>query len=346
MNALAPATSAGAPRPVAAPGQVARLAVLGASGYAGREFVRLALAHPGFRVVAVASREHDGQPASAWLPGLDPRAMTLPDTVSPSAAAAAVAAGAVDTVIACLPHGAWRALVLEHPAFARVERVVDLSSDHRDGGGDYRYGLPEAFRTTLSGAARIANPGCYATAMQLALAPLVSLLAGPAHVFGVSGYSGAGTTPSPKNDPERLRENLLPYQLTGHLHEREASHHLGHPVRLLPHVAPFFRGIALTISIQLRAPATAEELFDRVAGAYSGEPLVRVTRELPEVRAIRARHGVAIGGFSVADGGRDAALGATIDNLLKGAATQAVQNLNLAFGFPEDEGLRDHGRRP
>src|SRR6185369_8500582 len=130
--------------------------------------------------------------------------------------------------------------------------------DHRFHDG-WAYGLPELQRAKIAGAKRIANPGCYATAAGLVVAPIASRLSGLAQCFGVSGYSGAGTTPSPRNDVAALRDNLMPYQLVGHLHEREVSRHVA-PVRFVPHVAPFFRGITVTASLALREPLSQGQL--------------------------------------------------------------------------------------
>ncbi len=161
---------------------------------------------------------------------------------------------------------------------------------------------------------------------------------GGAHAFGVSGYSGAGATPSPRNDVEALRDNLMPYALVGHTHEREVSRHAG-PVHLMPHVAPFFRGITMTVSLHFSQPLTAAALQQIYERAYEGEPLVRVTREAPLVRAAMGLPHATIGGFAVDPEGTHAVVVSTLDNLLKGAASQAVQNLNLAFGFPERLGI-------
>jgi N-acetyl-gamma-glutamyl-phosphate reductase len=214
--------------------------------------------------------------------------------------------------------------------------LVDLSADHRFR-DDWVYGLPEHRREALASAKRIANPGCYATAAQVALEPLASRLVSPPAIFGVSGYSGAGTTPSPKNDVEALRDNLMPYSLTGHVHEREIGRQLGTPVRFMPHVAPFFRGITLTIDCELDGAVSAAELEAQFRARYEGEPLVAVSTEPPLVRDAANRHGVTVGGFTTA--GTRAVLVATIDNLLKGAATQALQNLNLALGLSELTGI-------
>src|SRR3546814_5787913 len=103
-------------------------------------------------------------------------------------------------------------------------------------------------------------PGCYVTAMQLAIAPMLAELDGPVQCFGVSGYSGAGTTPSDRNNPDKLRDNLMPYALTDHLHEQEVSRHLAHPVEFIPHVAPHFRGLSITANLHLRTAFDTDEI--------------------------------------------------------------------------------------
>jgi len=212
--------------------------------------------------------------------------------------------------------------------------IVDLSADHRFEGSWY-YGLPELTRGDYTGQKRISNPGCYATAMQLAISPLLDRLAGPPQCFGVSGYSGAGTTPSDKNNPELLRDNLMPYALTNHVHEREVSAHLRVPVEFMPHVAPHFRGITMTVNLWLQQPMAREQIVEAYRRFYADEALVEVIDEAPWVSRIAGRHGVQIGGFTVAPGGKRVVVVATLDNLLKGAATQAMQNLNLALGLDE-----------
>jgi N-acetyl-gamma-glutamyl-phosphate reductase common form len=175
--------------------------------------------------------------------------------------------------------------------------------------------------------------------MQLALAPMRDVLGGPAQCFGVSGYSGAGTSPSDKNDTDKLRDNLMPYSLAGHLHEREVTRHLGAPVHFLPHVAPHFRGLTITANLPLSRAFALDEVKQRYHERYASEPLVRVLDEAPWVSRIAGAHHAEIGGFTLADEGRRLVVVATLDNLLKGAATQALQNLNLAFGFEEMTGI-------
>ena len=248
---------------------------------------------------------------------------------------AEVASQDVDAIILALPNGAAAPFVAAIDASGRDVAVVDLSADYRFDAA-WTYGLPEIYgRKAIAGAKRIANPGCYATAGQLAIAPMRGLLAAPAHVFGVSGYSGAGTTPSRKNDLDALRDNLMPYALTGHLHEGEMSRHLDLPVRFSPHVAAFFRGIVATVHLSLAEPITREALIERYRAAYEGEALIRLTDEIPEGRDGAGAEGAVLGGFAVGADGRHAVIVCALDNLLKGAAVQALQNLCLALGLPE-----------
>ena len=289
------------------------LGLIGARGYVGRELSALVERH-GNLVLRLAISQRDGK---------------SPDDV---------AEAQLDVYVLALPNGTSEPYV-EAIAKARPDAViVDLSADHRGAAG-WVYGQPERNRALLRGARHIANPGCYATAAQLALGPLVPLLEGPANVFGVSGYSGAGTTPSPKNDPDALRDNLMPYALTGHVHEREVTTQVGHPVFFMPHVAPFFRGLTVTASVALARAATRTELTARYVEAYGSEPLVRFQEEIPLVRDIVEKHDTVIGGLTLSEDGRHAVVVATLDNLLAGAATQALRNVNLALGFPENQGV-------
>ncbi|MDB5213868.1 MAG: N-acetyl-gamma-glutamyl-phosphate reductase [Myxococcaceae bacterium] len=289
------------------------IGLVGARGYVGRELTTLVEGH-GDLDLRLAISQRDGK-----SPG-------------------DVAATQLDVYVLALPNGTSEPYV-EAITKARPDAViVDLSADHRGVEG-WTYGQPERHRAALRETRRIANPGCYATAAQLALGPLVPLLEGPANVFGVSGYSGAGTTPSPKNDPEALRDNLMPYALAGHVHEREIATQLGCRVFFMPHVAPFFRGLTVTVSVALAHTATKGELEASYVAAYRGEPLVHFQQDVPLVRDIAEKHDTVIGGLTVSEDGRHAVVVATLDNLLAGAATQALRNVNLALGFPENQGV-------
>jgi len=304
------------------------IGIVGARGHTGAELVRLIARHPGLELVFVSSRELVGTEVSAQIPGFEGK-------LSYEALGAQQVAGkGADAVILALPNGKAGEFVAGIDASAPGTLLVDLSADYRFD-ESWHYGLPELTRDEYAGQRRISNPGCYATAMQLAIAPLLDQLAGPPQCFGVSGYSGAGTTPSDRNDTDLLRDNLMPYALTGHVHEREVSRRLGLPVEFMPHVAAHFRGITMTVNLWLREAMDVATIRTLYRERYAREPLAQVLDQAPWVSRIAGTHGVQIGGFTLAPGGRRVVLVATLDNLLKGAATQAMQNLNLALGFDE-----------
>lgn len=302
--------------------------IVGARGYTGAELIRLLAGHPAIELAFVSSRELAGQRVAEHNPAYSG---TL---CYENLDAEAVAAKGVDAVVLALPNGLAAPFVAAIDAVRPQTVIVDLSADYRFDPSWY-YGLPELTRSRAAGKTRIANPGCYATGMQLAIAPMRDVLAGPPQCFGVSGWSGAGTTPSDKNNPQLLADNLMPYALTNHVHEREVTAQLGFPVEFMPHVAPHFRGITLTINLWLSQPLSVEQVKARYLASYQQEPLVEVVDQAPWVSRIAGRNGVQIGGFTLAPGGKRVVVVATIDNLLKGAATQALQNLNLALGLDE-----------
>lgn len=309
-----------------------RIGIVGARGYTGAELIKLIARHPDLELVFVSSRELDGQRVS------EHNDSHTGDLRYENRDPAAVVAKRADVVILALPNGKAVPYVQAIDVAAPQTLVLDLSADFRFDAAWY-YGLPELTRKGYAGQKRISNPGCYATAMQLAIAPLKDLLAAPPACFGVSGYSGAGTTPSDKNDPQKLRDNLMPYALTGHTHEKEASFRLGVPVDFMPHVAPHFRGLTVTVNLHLSHVMKREEILARFHAAYAAEKLVTVIDEAPWVSRIAHRHDAQIGGFTLAADGKRVVIVATLDNLLKGAATQVVQNLNRALGHDELTGI-------
>lgn len=317
--------------------QTIKIGIVGARGHVGVELIRLVAVHPRFELVYVCSRELDGQ-----------RVADHGDTYVGELRFSAPSFGQLpaleaDAVVLALPNGKAASCVeaFDQAADGGAEAgpvIIDLSADYRFDESWY-YGLPELSRGDYLGQRRISNPGCYATAMQLAISPMGDVLEGPVQCFGVSGYSGAGTAPSDKNDPEKLRDNLMPYSLAGHVHEREVASRLGHPIEFMPHVAAHFRGIMITANLHLRRRFDRTEVIERYRQRYIDEPLVRVLDEAPWVSAITGAHHVELGGFTLSEDGRRLVLVATEDNLLKGAATQALQNLNRAFGLPELTGI-------
>lgn len=301
--------------------------IVGARGYVGAELIGLIARHPRLRLAFAASRTQAGQP----VPATGPEPMRFVDAEPDR-----VRAMGVDAVILAVPDGA----TAEYLDAAGDAVVVDLSSDHRFEDA-WAYGLTEHFVCKIANARRISNPGCYATALQLAARPILDLTDGPFHAFGVSGYSGAGTTPSPRNDPALLADGVTPYKLVDHTHEREVTRHLGRSVRFSPHVAPYFRGIILTLQARLRPNVSISEVSRAYQHAYANTPLVRYRADhTPRVQDIANRNDAEVGGLTIGGpDGRDIAVVCTVDNLLKGAASQAVQNLNVAFGLPSETGL-------
>ncbi len=306
------------------------IGIVGARGHTGAELIRLVAGHRHLDLAFVSSRELDGQRLADQVAEYSGEARYA--ALSPQQ----VAQAGADVVVLAMPNGKAGEYVAAIDAAGADPVIVDLSADHRFD-DDWYYGLPELTRDRAPGRRRISNPGCYATAMQLALAPLRDHLVGATQCFGVSGWSGAGTTPSDRNDPAKLHDNLMPYTLAGHIHEREVSRHLGQAIEFMPHVAAHFRGITLTANLHLDGAWTTEALLDHYRAFYGNEPLVQVQADAPWVSAIAGRHGAAIGGFTTQ--GRRAVVVSALDNLLKGAATQALQNVNLALGLPELEGI-------
>jgi len=309
-----------------------KIGIVGARGYVGAELIRLVAAHPSFELGYVSSRELCGQRVA------DHHHAYTGDLLYNAPSPHELPALGADAVVLALPNGKAAELVRNFEDAGVDPAIIDLSADFRFDSSWY-YGLPELTRNTYAGQRRISNPGCYATAMQLAIAPMLDVLEGPVQCFGVSGYSGAGTAPSDRNDPEKLRDNLMPYALTGHVHEREVSHQLGHAVEFAPHVAPHFRGLTITANLHLSIAFEIEAVLSRYRARYAGEPLVQLVDDAPWVSRIAERHHVELGGFTLDGDGKRLVLVATVDNLLKGAATQALQNLNLAFGLDELAGI-------
>lgn len=301
--------------------QPAKVALIGARGYTGQALINLLNAHPNMDLRHVSSRELAGKK----LQGYEKREIIY-ENLSPDDVRKMSANGDIDCWVMALPNGVCKPFVDAVDEGAEKNNViVDLSADYRFD-SKWTYGLPELVdRSQIARATRISNPGCYATAAQLGIAPLVPFLGGQPTTFGVSGYSGAGTKPSPKNDVNFLTNNIIPYSLTDHIHEREISTQLGTSIAFVPHVAVWFQGIHHTISIPLNKEMTSRDIRNLYQDRYAGEKLVKIVGEAPLVKNIAGRHGVEIGGFAVHSSGKRVVVCATIDNLLKGAATQCLR---------------------
>ncbi len=310
-------------------------AILGCAGYTGQETLDRVLAHPSLEVVALGSDSLAGSPAGA----LDPR---LTGSLPAFVANAEAAESGADVLFLCL--GSDEAAAFAPPAEAIV---VDLSGVHRLADPEqaqawygsvptpWSYGLPELYPAD---GRLIANPGCYATAALLALAPLAGSIDG-AVVDAKSGVSGAGKALKTTSHAGSVLENLSPYAVGAHRHAPEIAQQLGFAVCFVPHLLPVRRGLLATCYLQ--TGADARSLLEQ---AYDGSAVVRVLPEgvAPELARVQGSDSAELGVFT------DAATGTTIvicalDNLGKGAAGQAVQNANLALGLSETSGLRLQG---
>jgi len=346
-----------------------RVAILGASGYGGSELLRLLGAHPEIELVGYSSRAYAGQPLSAAWPQID--------TQTPFSEAESAVAEA-DLVFLALPNGI--SMELAPRLIKDGRRVIDLSGDFRLPPEVFeqwygmkhrnptwyeraRYGLVELFRDDLRNADLVANPGCYVTAASLALAPLVVAgLDEEINISAMSGVSGAGRDASGTAFAE-VNENLKPYKPAGeHRHTAEIEFNLSrlraqgrHPathgpaneraLTFTPHLVPMTRGILITAFVTPTRPITKNELHDLFADFYAKEPFVRSTNELPQTKGTYGSNTVWISQRLDERTGR-LVIFAAIDNLVKGASGQAVQNMNVVYGFSETAGLQRSGIWP
>jgi N-acetyl-gamma-glutamyl-phosphate reductase len=340
-----------------------KIAVLGASGYTGGELLRLLLGHPAVEIAAVCAERSAGSSLAAVFPQFRGRLDLVLERADPAALASRV-----DVVFSCLPHGESAPLVAA--LIARGARVIDLSADFRlrdplayaewYGGHGHPaaellaeavYGLPERHREAIRSARLIASPGCYPTAAILALAPLLErgLIAPRGLVVDAkSGVSGAGRSPGLGTHFAEIGESVRAYKVAGtHRHtpeiEQELERAAGQPLRLsfTPHLVPMARGI---LSCGYAEPTdrtrTVEAYQAALEDAYRGEPFVDVLGQdlLPDTAQVRGSNRAQVAVRLDTRAERVVAVSA-IDNLVKGAAGQAVQCMNLAFGLDERNGL-------
>jgi N-acetyl-gamma-glutamyl-phosphate reductase len=335
----------------------ARVAVVGAAGYAGGELVRLLAGHPAVQIASVHARGRAGTPAAAELPHLAPLELVFreddPDDV--------------DVAFLALPHGASAPLASR--LLERGVTVIDIGADFRlrdpdayatwygaphpcpDLLGEAVYGLTEWSRDALRGAKLIANPGCYPTASLLALVPFgrAGLLDGDVIVDAKSGISGAGRGAGADYLFTELTESTRAYGLEGHRHRPEIEQGLadaGAPlsVTFVPHLVPQSRGILATCYLSLTRDLDDDAIANLLHLAYDGEPFVHVSEAAPATKQTTGSNHAFVHGRRV--GERRAVVVSVIDNLGKGAAGQAIQNMNVALGLDEAAGLGALGVHP
>ena len=321
--------------------------VFGAAGFAGAQLAALVDGHPALRLGAITARGDAGRRLAEVAPEYRvERRLEPPDIelVEPG-----------DLAAVCYPHAEAAALVAE--LIDRGARVVDVSADHRlrdpalypavygfehprpELLAEAVYGLPERYRDEIAGARLVANPGCYPEASILALLPLAGAIADVV-IDAKSGVSGAGRTPTDAVHYSRAADNVSPYKVYSHRHAPEIEQELGLEVTFTPHLVPVDRGLLSTCYARLVDGAPhPDDLLDLYASFYAGHPFVEVVETPPGMRAVQHTNYAQVCPVADPRGGRVTAFG-VLDNLGKGAAGQALQNLNLMAGRPETEGLR------
>lgn len=335
-----------------------KIAILGASGYTGAELVRLLACHPRADIVALTADRRAGQPMASVFPHLG--GLDLPDLV----AIADVDWSGVDFAFCGLPHGTTQEVVASLPDHVKV---CDLSADFRLRdpaqyaqwyGHEHRaaalqeqvvYGLTEWAREQIRTARVVANPGCYPTAIQLPLQPLLQqglILADDIIADAKSGVSGAGRSPKEGSLFAEVTEGIHPYGVAGHRHcpeiEQGLAEATGQPltINFQPHLVPMSRGILASCYVKLAEGQTADSLRAALTARYADEPFVRVLPQgvVPHTRHVRGSNYCLISVFPDRIAGR-AIVFSVIDNLVKGASGQAIQNMNVMLGFEETLGL-------
>lgn len=338
--------------------------IIGATGYAGAECIRLLSGHPGFSVTCIVSRTFKGQKISDVYPSLS----GICDLECEALDYGSIT-GKADFFITALPHGASQEAVFK--LVSAGKKVVDLSADYRyvsrklyentyGLSHDYPnllekavYGLPELNRGKIKGARLIANPGCYPTCSILGLSPLLAnglIDETTINISAVSGVSGAGRKAALPYSYCEVDGNFAPYKITGHRHTSEIEEQLsliaGNKITagFTPHLAPFKRGMSATIYTNAKKPVTTAALIDIYNKYYNGEIFIRIKKAgtIPSVKAVAGTNFADISPVYDERLNRIIVVSA-IDNLGKGAASQAVQNLNIMSGYTETDGLLNAG---
>ena len=333
------------------------VSILGASGYSGVELVRILSRRSDIAIASVMAARQAGQRIELLYPDLAGRFERVLEPTDAGRAAEA------DIVFLALPSGEAMQIV---PELLRANtRVIDLGGDFRlPRAEQYQraygrahtspellaeavYGLPEINRTRIAGASLVSNPGCYPTSAILALLPALRaglIDPGSIAVNALSGVSGAGRSSSVEMSFGEVNENVRAYRVGAHQHQPEIAHVLetasgvAPTLSFVPHLLPITRGIFTTATVELARAATTADVLALYHEAYDREPFVRVKDTLPEIRSVRYTNYCDISAMVDAQSGKLIVL-STIDNMLKGAAGQAVQNMNIMLGLKEEESL-------
>ncbi|MDP3765865.1 MAG: N-acetyl-gamma-glutamyl-phosphate reductase [Nanoarchaeota archaeon] len=319
-----------------------RVGIMGASGYTGYELIKILSKHTRVDLCFLNSKSHKGKTVKSaykdfWNNKLKFTDLTI-DEINKSN---------IDAVFTALPSKESLEIVPKLKS-----RVVDLSADFRFSDSKIYekvygikhekkiyavYGLPEILRIKIKNAKVVANPGCYALASIIAALPIQKLASNI--IFDCkSGYSGAGVKPTYVNQKENYSDNIIPYSITKHRHKYEIEQFIKTKLSFTPHVIPVFRGLMCTMHAILKKKINNEKIKKLYKKFYEKEPFVKILDKIPELHDAQNTNYCCLGGFEV-DENNQLVVVSVIDNLLKGASGQAVQNMNIMFGFDETEGL-------
>jgi N-acetyl-gamma-glutamyl-phosphate reductase len=335
------------------------IGIIGGSGYTGGELLRLLAGHPEANITAVSSRSMSGKKVSDRHPhlrkvyDLEFEDLTPIDVASRS-----------DIVFTAVPHGTAMQIVPQ--LISAGVRVIDLSADYRLDHKVFEkvykikhtdprnavYGIPE-LHPEVSGTYFIANPGCYPTGASLAAAPLADKGLIELAVFdSKSGISGAGAEPTEVSHYPNMAENIQAYKLTSHRHRAEIMQELTRldttglkKISFTPHVIPSVRGILTTAHIFVNRELSEEDMMKIYQDYYMDKPFIRLIKGIPMLTGVRGSNFCDIG-FEIEKENSRIVIISALDNLVKGASGQAIQNMNLMFGFPETTGLWMPGTAP
>ena len=312
-----------------------RVGIIGGAGYTAGELIRLLVNHPEAGFAFIHSESNAGRYVHEVHEGLyGDTDLKFCDSFSLEDA---------DVLFLCSGHGKSREFWSRHARPAGL-KVIDLAQDFRDESDGYVYGLPEMQRPKIQGAASIANPGCFATAIQLALLPLAKagLIGSEVSVTAITGSTGAGVKPSPTTHFSWRSDNISTYKVFEHQHLAEITRNLGllqprfqAPVNFVPMRGDFARGIFATA--YLDCPLTEGEAAALYENFYAGAAFTFICDRPLDLKQVVNTNKCLL---HVEKHGGKLVISSVIDNLLKGASGQAVQNMNLMFGLPEDSGLK------
>ena len=306
---------------------IKKIALLGGRGHVGQELLRLIASHEIFTISSVYSSSQAGKIVDDHLYGnllFQNLSLECIDLID------------VDAYILALPNDQSEPYVELINTHNPDAKIIDISADHRfDGSWEYR--IPELSQSHNN--SRISNPGCYASAMQFMLAPINNKIVDTVNFFGISGYSGAGASLNARNNPQNLKNNIIPYSMISHLQEKEVQAHADVPVFFTPHVANFFRGILITGNFILSDKLSVKDVIELYDDFYHYKDLIQIQRTPPFISDVQNTSNVILGGFDIDFNFNRLTFCCVLDNLLKGAATQATQNLNSAFGLNDNHGI-------